>query len=533
MAKYVIIQALDFPGLGVSAVGSMPGGRIADKMLPNSQPPTLNLMNTLVFLAALALVPQPTKLVEKPGVCTQTAIREVTDPAVPAEGYRLSVRPDGITVTSSTAAGRFYAGVTLDQLRTTVGKGAAYPCVEIEDAPAYPWRGVLLDDCRHFFGKEVVKKTIDLIARHKMNRFHWHLTEDQGWRLDIPGYPELVKYGATRAASVAHKHFTTDKKALDKLVHAPYGPFFYTEADVKEIIAYAAERHVTIVPEIELPGHVYTVLAAHPEFACFPENINPRAPRCVWGIEKDVLCIGNDAAIAYMEGILDWVCRTFPGDVVHIGGDECPQERWKTCPKCQARIKAAGLKDEKDLQPWLTTRIVKFLEQRGKRALGWDEYLLGDVPKSAIGMSWRTGRNGAGHELVSGAKAATLGHDVVMTPISHCYIDYRQGLAHDPFEYIGGRHGRCITLAQAYSFNPREGVPPEAQHHILGGQGNNWSEVTWNGYDLDWKMWPRTCALAEVFWTGDKRPDFENFRDRMIVHRMRLIDQFVNCAPLY
>ena len=478
-------------------------------------------------LAEIVLVPRPVKLVEKGGFAPEkVAIREVEDASIPAEGYRLSVAADGITITASGAAGKFYARQTLKQLTSD----KKIPCVEIEDAPAYSWRGVHMDDCRHFFGKETVKQVMDLMAQHKLNRFHWHLTEDQGWRIEIPGYPELVRYGAARSASVRHgiKASKGTKEDADKLNGIKYGPFYYTEKDIREIIAYAAERQITIVPEIELPGHVFAALAAYPEFACVPENLASREPRLVWGIEKDVLCLGNDKAIKFMEDVLDYVCKLFPGDVVHIGGDECPQVRWKTCPKCQARIKAEGLKDEHGLQPWITRHFVKFLEARGKRALGWDEYLLGDVPKSAIGMSWREGRSGAGHEHISGAKAAISGHDVVMTPCSYCYLDYRQGLKNDPFFYIGGN----VTLERCYSLNPCANVPPEARKHILGAQGNNWSEYTWNEYDLAWKMWPRTCALAEVLWLGDAKPQFSDFKARMKTHRLRLLGQGVNCAPL-
>ena len=248
----------------------------------------------------------------------------------------------------------------------------------------------------------------------------------------------------------------------------------------------------------------------------------------MWGIESDVLCIGNDRALKFMENVIDWTCRVFPGDVVHIGGDECPQERWKTCPKCQARIKAEGLKDVGDLQPWVTRRFVKFLEARGKRALGWDEYLLGDIPKSAIGMSWREDRVGAGHELVSGAAAAARGHDVVMTPTSYCYLDYGQGLKEDPFTYIFGK----ITLERCYSFDPCAGVPEEARRHILGGQGNNWSEYTWNEYDLQWKAWPRMLALAEVFWLGERKQGYADFERRARIHRGRLVASGINCAPI-
>ncbi|MBR5457172.1 MAG: beta-N-acetylhexosaminidase, partial [Kiritimatiellae bacterium] len=477
----------------------------------------------------------PRKLVEKEGVFTcKGAAAEVavfeTDSSIPTEGYRISVTASGIKITSSDAAGRFYALETLKQLESQAKGGTKVPCVEIEDSPRYQWRGFHLDECRHFCGKEVVKEIFDLMARYKLNRFHWHLTEDQGWRIDVPGYPELVKYGAVRPASVKHgkKAVKGNKADADKLNGVKYGPYFYTEADLREIVAYAKERHIQIVPEIELPGHVYAALAAYPQYACYPENLAARIPRLVWGIEKDVLCLGNDEAIKFMENILDYVCKIFPGDVIHIGGDECPQVRWQTCPKCQARIKAEGLKDHHDLQPWITRHFVKFLEARGKRALGWDEYLLGDIPKSAIGMSWRESRSGAGHALVSGAAAAKRGHDVVMTPCSYCYLDYGQGLKDDPFFYIGGK----VTLERCYSFNPCAGVPDDAKAHILGGQGNNWTEYTWNEYDLAWKAWPRMLALSEVFWLGEAKPGFADFLKRAEVHRSWLIRHGVNCAPL-
>ena len=485
--------------------------------------------------AAVDVVPRPLKIVETGGALSVAgapadAVKYSCDASLPAEGYRLSVTKEGISVAASGLAGRLYAIETLKQLVREDGGATVVPCVEIEDAPRYPWRGFQLDECRHFFGKETVKSMLDLMARYKLNRFHWHLTDDQGWRLDVPGYPELVRYGAVRSASVRHRCWasTGSKEDADKLNGTRYGPYFYTESDLREIVAYAAERHIQVVPEIELPGHVYAALAAYPEFACFPENLAARDPRLVWGIESDVLCIGNDRALKFMENVIDWTCRVFPGDVVHIGGDECPQERWKTCPKCQARIKAEGLKDVGDLQPWVTRRFVKFLEARGKRALGWDEYLLGDIPKSAIGMSWREDRVGAGHELVSGAAAAARGHDVVMTPTSYCYLDYGQGLKEDPFTYIFGK----ITLERCYSFDPCAGVPEEARAHILGGQGNNWSEYTWNEYDLEWKAWPRMLALAEVFWLGERRQGYADFERRARIHRGRLVASGINCAPI-
>ena len=482
-----------------------------------------------------ALVPYPQSLTAQEGTFkTAKPAEEVwkveTDGQLPAEGYRLRITPDGVTCAANDKAGAFYAAQTLAQLRSGKAGAFTYPCVEITDAPKYKWRGVLIDDCRHFFGKEKVKRVMDLMAQHKLNRLHWHLTDDQGWRLDIPGYPELARHSSVRAASGKHgtRPHVRMKDYSALLNGETYGPFFYTEADMKEMIAYAAARHITIVPEIELPGHVYAALSAYPELACFPERLKGKGPLCAWGIEQDVLCVGNDKAIKFMEDVLDYVCRLFPGDTVHIGGDECPQVRWKTCPKCQARIKANGLKDEHDLQPWLTRHFLKFLDARGKRAVGWDEYLLGDVPKNAIGMSWRAGGGGAGHKFLTPLECVKRGHDLVMTPRTHCYLDYGQGLADDPFQYIGGR----VTLEKCYSFDPCEGIPVELRGHIFGGQGNNWAEYTWNEYDLDWKMWPRTCALAEALWTAPSRRDFPNFLKRMETHRKRLIAAGVNCAPL-
>ena len=494
---------------------------------------------TLSAVSAYAipdLIPAPRKLVVGEGeflykgdVASQAKFE--TDASIPKEGYRISVMTNGIKVVSSDDAGRFYALETLKQLavkRDTIrGK---VQCVEVEDSPRYQWRGFHLDECRHFFGKETVKSILDLMARYKLNRFHWHLTEDQGWRLDVPGYPELVKYGAVRPASVVHgkKAHRGTKEDADKMNGVKYGPYYYTEADLKEIIAYAAARHIQIVPEIELPGHVYAALAAYPQFACRPENLAARTPRLAWGIENDVLCLGNDEAIKFMENVLDWVCKVFPGDVVHIGGDECPDGRWMNCPKCQERVKKEGLKNYHALQPWATRHFVKFLADRGKRTIGWDEYLLGDIPKSAMGMSWREHRSGAGHQLVSGAFAAKRGHDVVMSPCSYCYLDYGQGLKEDPFFYIGGK----VTLERCYSFDPCAGVPDDAKAHVLGGQGNNWTEYTWNEYDLAWKAWPRMLALSEVFWLGEAKPGFADFKKRAVAHRRWLIGNGVNCAPV-
>ena len=483
------------------------------------------------FLSAAVLVPQPTSLTETGGFAETTNVTDRIDPTLPDEGYRLSIAKDGVTVTSKDDAGRFYARQTLRQLMTDEGR---YPCVEIADAPAFRWRGVMLDEGRHFFGKEEVKRILDLMAQHKYNVFHWHLTEDQGWRLDVPGYPELVRYGAVRPASPKHDatiKWIDRKKDLYTmdLDDATYGPFYYTEADIREIVEYAAARHIDVVPEIEFPGHVCAALAAYPEFACRPENLAGRHPRLVWGIEKEVLCLGNDRALKFMEDVIDYVCRIFPSRFIHIGGDECPSEHWKDCPRCRARRESEGLDDEKALQPWITRRIVRQIESRGKRAIGWDEYLAGDVPLSAVGIAWRNPKKHKPGEVVTAGQAAAKGHDMVVALSPLAYLSRPQGLEDDPFQYS---KTAALTLEEAYGFDPLADVPESARPHILGGQACNWTEYTWNRDDLAWKMWPRACAIAEVLWCGGRKPGYGDFIRRMATHRRRLLRQGVNCAPL-
>ena len=390
---------------------------------------------------------------EGTGTCpTGAIVRAVTDAAIPSEGYRLSVRPNEIVVASSDAAGRFYAEQTLDQLRA----GGAYPCVEIEDAPAFKWRGFMLDEGRHFFGKEVVRRLIDAMAMHKLNVLHWHLTEDQGWRIDVPGLPELAQYGSVRPSSPLRgallKHLPRRYRfAIDQNTE-PYGPYFYTRADLKEIVDYTAARHITVVPEVDLPGHTLSALAAYPNLACVPTNTVPRAAGTVWGVYPDVLCLGNDETVRF---------------------DERPSVRWEKCPKYRARMAKEGLSKPSELQTWITRRMSAYLEKKGRRLMGWDEILNGELPKSAIGHSWRMAAGeGAGHDLVSGAAGAMRGHDMVMSPYRLTYYAMKQGLKDDPFERGGG----VLTLEKAYTHDPLAGVPEEARARVLGGECCLWSE---------------------------------------------------------
>ena len=492
--------------------------------------------------AGLGVIPAPQTATATGGFflsCEDAAsvtIAHAADTSVPAEGYVLTVTPGGMSSRSSDDAGRFYARQTLIQLAERDGEGWRYPCVEISDHPAYRWRGLLLDESRHFFGKEAVRRVLDLMARYKLNVFHWHLTDDQGWRLDVPAYPLLAKCGSMRKRSPEHgSAFHDDKKThesgSDRLTTERYGPFFYTADDVREILDYAKARHITVVPEIEMPGHALAALGAYPELACFPDRIEAGAAASDWGTFRDVFCLGNDATLRFLDDVLDYVCELFPSQVVHIGGDECLYDNWEECPKCRARMKAAGLKKASELQPWLTRRMAERLAKRGRRVMGWDEILNGDVPKSAIGQSWRTSReNGTGTEdIVSGAAGVARGHDMVMSPHSLTYYSYRQGLREDPF--LRG-WGPDLPLELAYSFDPADGVPDPLRKHVLGGQCCLWGEYIWNFHDLAWRMWPRGFAIAEVLWTAPAKRDFAEFERRAATERSRLISMGVNCAPM-
>ena len=495
--------------------------------------------------AAVSLIPAPRELKELPGFFDSAKgfdtvpVALVTDKTLPKEGYTLKVASDGITVRSSDPAGAFYARQTLLQLAQKTKKGWRYPCVEIKDYPAYGWRGVLLDEGRHFFGKETVRKLLDLMAMYKLNVFHWHLTEDQGWRLEIPQYPNLARCGSKRLRSPAHGAWLNRGKDADgarkywstEMTTEVYGPFFYTAADVKEILAYAAERHIRVIPEIELPGHAYAALGSYPALACFPERIKAGAAADDWGIIRDVFCMGNDETVRFLEDVLDYVCELFPSPIIHIGGDECPTVNWSKCPKCQARMKKEGLKDPAELQIWITKHMAKHLAKKGRRIMGWDEILNGDVPKTAIGQSWRVAaKEGAGTAHVSGAQGALKGHDMVMSPHNLTYYSYLQGLEDDPFL----RKGPPLSLEKAYTFDPAAGVPESARKHVLGGQCCMWGEYIWNRFDLGWRMWPRAFAMSEILWTAPavEKRDFNEFSRRAAVHRKRIIALGVNCAPL-
>ena len=451
------------------------------------------------ILESLPLVPYPAQIRVTEG-SSRAPIEVVGDSALGKEAYRLSVTPQRIQITSSTDVGAFYAQTTLLQLRRTDG---TYPCVEIEDAPRFRWRGVLLDESRHFFGMAVVKRILDRMADFKLNVFHWHLVDSHGWRMPSDHYPELTKRGATRPQP-DWDHWIRDGEVGDN-----YGPYSYTKNEIREIVAYAAARHIKIVPEIEIPGHSREVIVCHPSFSCLDQDVFMDMIRSQSDQDQAAaLCLGNDAVIRFLENIIDEMVEIFPGDIYHIGGDECPRGNWKNCMKCQARMKAHGLKSEAELQSWAARHFVGYLAKKGKNAIGWDEILEGGLIESALVMSWR-GTEG-------GIAAANMGHEVVMCPHRKCYLDYPTLAPDDECAYPRFlKQEWVLPIQEVYSLNPLEGIPAAQQKFVIGTQTCNWTESTWCEKDLIFKMWPRTCANAEIGWTGPNVRPFVDFISRL------------------
>ncbi|MBI3851809.1 MAG: beta-N-acetylhexosaminidase [Verrucomicrobia bacterium] len=412
-----------------------------------------------------------------------------------AESYRLSVNASRVELSASTEHGLFNGVQTLAQLIARADDGKwQIPACAIEDYPRFQWRGLLLDPARHFLPPEFLKKFVDVMAFYKYNRLQLHLTDDQGWRIEIKKFPRLTEIGSVRKQSPKRG----DREHGDGQV---YGPFFYTQDQIRELVAYAKARHVTLMPEIEIPGHFGAAIASHPEFSCAGKLSEVRS---AWGINADILCPGNDAAVAFTKDVLGEVCELFPSEFIHIGGDEVPRERWKTCPKCQARMKVEGLKNEAQLQTWLNQRLEEFLTSKGRRMIGWDEILEGGLTPGAVVMSWRG--------IQGGIAAAHAGHDAVMSPTSHCYFDYAQAKGPAEPECIGG----FIPLETVYAYEP---VPVELsdyqRRHILGGQGNLWGEYMWDGKDVEYFGLPRALALAEVLWSPAQSRNLSSFLDRL------------------
>ena len=357
--------------------------------------------------------------------------------------------------------------------------------------------GFMLDEGRHFFGKETVKAYLDRMARLGYNTFHWHLTDDQGWRLDLPGMPELVRYGAVRP------HSPLPGGSDDASDNTPYGPFFYSVPALKEVVAYAAERSIRGVPEIDLPGHVRALLAAHPEFSCAGESL-PREPWCRYGVCEEVLCAGNDEALAFCKRILDAVLDIFPSEFIHVGGDECPKVRWKACPKCQARLRKEGVPDEHALQGWMMRQLILHLESKGRRAIGWDEIFDcdDDLPRGTVIQKWR---RTTGREIA--VEAARKGYDVIMSPLPLTYLSIPEGLPGDPYRYRPWvvESGLRLPAEKVRQFNPMADIPEDCRSHIIGGECCVWTEVIHDRAELDYKVLNRLEAFAEAMGAKSAR----------------------------
>jgi hexosaminidase len=428
------------------------------------------------------------------------------------ESYELDISEKKITISAYSDAGFFYGIQSLLQLMpaeayslTSIKRKISWnvPTVHIEDIPRYQYRGMHLDVCRHFFPVSFVKKYLDVMAMHKMNTFHWHLTEDQGWRIEIKKYPLLTTKGSVRKSTlIGHAHDKPEK--YDSKVHGG----FYTQEDIKEIVAYATDRHIVVIPEIEMPGHAQAALAAYPELSCNPTREYEVAQK--WGVFEDVFC-PSEQTFAFLDDVLTEVAELFPGQYIHIGGDECPKKAWKQSEFCQKLMKYEKLKDENELQSYFIRRIEKILNQKGKKLIGWDEILEGGLAPNATVMSWR-GTEG-------GIAAAKQNHDVIMTPNPFCYFDHYQAEAKTEPLAIGG----FTDLEKVYNFEPTPStLSSEEAAHILGAQGNVWTEYMSTPEQVEYMAFPRAIALSEVLWSQTDNKNYADFVIRMKSHQKRL-----------
>lgn len=443
------------------------------------------------------------------------ALRLELDDSFEPDYYELLITQKGALIKAGSEAGLFYGVQSLlqlaDQYSLETGNGSSVPCGYIKDKPAFAYRGMHLDVARHMFPVDFIKQYIDLLAHYKMNRFHWHLTEDQGWRIEIKQYPKLQEVAAYRAQTLIGHNSDQPQRFDGKR----YGGF-YTQKEVKEIVQYARERFVTVIPEIEMPGHSTAAIAAYPELSCHGRQIQTATK---WGVFEDVYC-PTEATFTFLENVLTEVMDLFPSQYIHIGGDEAPKKQWEESAFCQRLMQEEGLADENELQAYFIRRIEKFLNDNGRQLIGWDEILEGGLAPNATVMSWR-GEQG-------GIEAAKAGHDVIMTPTSHCYLDYYQSRHPDEPLAIGG----YLPLEKVFSYHP---VPAELNQeeakHILGVQGNLWTEYVSTPEKAEYMAYPRMMALAEAGWTGDpQRKDFANFIERLRPQLDRLRDRGVNVA---
>lgn len=411
------------------------------------------------------------------------------------EAYTININNKNIKISGFTSAGVFYGVQTLRKslpICNAINNPIVLPAAEIKDAPRFKYRGMMLDCSRHFFSIDFIKKFIDLIALHNMNTFHWHLNDDQGWRIEIKKYPKLVEIGSVRTGTVMGRNSDVD----DSIKYGGY----YTQEQCREIVEYARQRHITVIPEIDMPGHMKAVLASYPNLGC---TGGPYKVGHNWGVYYDVLCIGNEDTFKFVEGVLDEIIDIFPSRYIHIGGDETPTKRWSECSKCEKIMQKEGLPINK-LQAYFTNRIEKYLNSKGRSIIGWDEILDGDINKSATIMSWRG--------IEPGEKGAKMGHDVIMSPTSYCYFDYAQTKEQysEPLTQV-----HALDVEQVYSLDPApKTMSEESKKHILGVQANLWTEYISNPNLATYMLLPRMAALSEVQWTSPAQKDFKQFKIR-------------------
>ena len=432
----------------------------------------------------------------------------IVNPNLAAEQYAINVTKEGVSVEASALNGFVYACETLKQMLPAAVYGGkkvkadwVLPCVSILDQPRFDYRGMHLDASRHFWSIEETKRYLDIMTAFKLNTFHWHLTDDQGWRIEIKAYPRLTEVAAWRDGTVVKKEWGT----TDGIRYGGY----YTQDELREVVAYAAARGITVIPEIDLPGHMVAALAAYPELGCTggPYEVWQR-----WGVAKDILCAGNDAVFTFLEGVLTEVMDVFPSHYIHIGGDECfggdaePErpDPWDVCPKCAARMRALGIRKGPEakhyLQNYVTSRVQKFINSKGRDIIGWDEILEGDLAPGATVMSWRG--------VSGGIKAAQKGFDAVMTPYNYVYFDYYQSRERDKEPFGIGGH---LPLEDVYAYEPFDGLAPGTEDHILGVQANLWTEYIPTPEHLEYMLLPRMCALSEIQWCDANRKDYDRF----------------------
>lgn len=447
----------------------------------------------------------------EPGIASKGIVLKLNEGQA-SEGYTITVDADRVLVEATSPAGIFYGIQTIRKaVPVEMGAVVGFPAGVITDAPRFAYRGAHLDVCRHFFSVDSVKTYIDMLVLHNMNKFHWHLTEDQGWRMEIKQFPKLTEIGSVRNGTMIRKDWNSNDSIQ-------YGGF-YTQDECREIVKYAADRYITVIPEIDMPGHMVAAVTAYPELGC---TGGPYEVRTIWGVSEELLCAGNEKVYDFVDKVLDEVMDVFPSKDIHIGGDECPKTEWEKCPKCQSKIKALGLKKddrftaEQKLQAYFTKHVDEYLTKHGRNAIGWDEILEGGVSENATVMSWR-GESG-------GIEAARLKHRVIMTPNTYCYFDYYQSKDRDnePFA-IGG----FLPIKHVYDYEPLPAnLTPEEQSYIWGVQCNVWTEYIPTFSHVQYMMLPRGAALSEVQWSLPEAKDYEKFKNERLPRLIKIYELY-------